>query len=94
MIDIKERHTYFTEDQIVEIYEATGRSSDIGLIRAKASELYPDIVDGEGVPIWKLPSHGRSFTMEDGTHQMPAFVLTSKKCNSVGIMEDGTPRPF
>lgn len=90
----KQEIVYFTGEQLAEIYEATGRSSDVAIIRAKASEMYPDIVDDEGVPIWKLPSHGRSFDRGDGTYEMPAFVLTSNKCNSMGVMKDGTPRPF
>lgn len=94
MGESKQTAVYFTEEQLVEIYEATGRSSDINVIRAKASEMYPGIVDDEGIPIWKLPSHGRSFNCGDGTYEMPAFVLASNKCNSIGVMRDGTPHPF
>lgn len=94
MGESKQTVVYFTEEQLVEIYEATGRSSDINVIRAKASELYPDIVDDEGIPIWKLPPHGRSFNCGDGTYEMPAFVLASNKCSSMGVMQDGTPHPF
>lgn len=85
---------YFAEKQLVEIYEATGRSHNIETIRSMASRLYPDIVDDEGIPIWKLPPHDRSFDRGDGTYEMPVFVLTSNKCNSIGVMKDGTPHPF
>lgn len=94
MTSSSQKIVYFTEQQLIKIYEATCRSSDINVIRAKATELYPDVADEKGTPIWKLPSQGRSFDIGDGTYERPAFVLVSKKCNSIGIMSDGTPHPF
>lgn len=90
-----EKLPYFTAGQMIEIYEASGRSDDESILRQKAKELYPDIVKSDGVPpITKRPPHGRWFDKGDGTCGPAAFTLVSGMCRAVGIMEDGTPRPF
>lgn len=40
MTSSSQKIVYFTEQQLIKIYEATCRSSDINVIRAKATELY------------------------------------------------------
>lgn len=89
------KQPYFTAEQMIEIYEASGRSDDEFTLRQKAKELYPDIVKADGVPpITKRPPHGRWFDKGDGTCGPAAFTLVSGMCRTVGIMEDGTPHPF
>ena len=90
-----EKPPHFTKGQMIEIYEASGRSSDESTLRQKAKELYPDIVKADGAsPITKRPPHGRWFDKGDGTYGPAAFVLVSGMSNAIGIMDDGTPHPF
>ncbi len=89
------KQPYFTMEQMIEIYEASSRSDDESTLRQKAKELHPDILKADGTPpITKLPAHGRWFPTANGSYGPAAFTLVSGMCNSVGIMEDGTPHPF
>lgn len=82
----------FTTEQIIEIYEAAGRSVEIEILRAKAAALFPDIKDEKGVPpLWRTEGVGRAFAMPDGSFLKPVWRLGSSYCRDVGILKDGTP---
>lgn len=85
----------FTEGQLIEIYEAAGRSGDLSALKAKARELYPDILEDGEPPITRVEGwFGRSFEDAAGKMVHSKWVLCSNRCNSVGILADGTPMPY
>lgn len=85
----------FTTEQIIEIYEATGRSADIEVLRRKAAELFPGVKDEKGAPpLWRTEGVGRAFAMPDGSFAKPVWRLGSSYCRDVGILKDGTPLSY
>ena len=83
----------FTAAQIIEIYEASGRSTDTQALREAARALYPDIQEDGVPPISCTDGYGRAFLVE-GEYQRPKHTLTSHFCRSVGILKDGTPLEY
>lgn len=81
----------FTAQQLVEIYEAAGRSVDAAVLRAKAAERYPGITEDGVPPLWVAQGSARAFAMEDGSYVKPKWRLGSNYCRDVGILPDGTP---
>ena len=81
----------FTAQQIIDIYEAAGRSTDPDVLRGKARELFPDILEHGAPPLWRTEGVGRAFLTEDGSYVKPVWRLGSNYCRDVGILPDGTP---
>lgn len=84
----------FTAEQIVAIYEAAGRSTDLDTLRAKAVELFPDILENGAPPLWRTEGVGRAFLCEDGSYVRPVWRLGSNYCRDVGILPDGSARIY
>lgn len=84
----------FTSEQIIEIYEAAGRSVELDALKAKARELFPDIQEDGEPPLWRTDGIGRAFLLEDGGSAKPVWRLGSNYCRDVGILPDGTARIY
>lgn len=84
----------FTAEQIVEIYEAAGRSTDLDALKAKARELFPDILENGAPPLWRTEGVGRAFLTGDGSYVKPVWRLGSNYCRDVGILPDGSARIY
>lgn len=84
----------FTAEQIIAIYEAAGRSTDLEALKAQARVLFPDILEGGEPPLWRTEGVGRAFRMEDGSYVKPVWRLGSSYCRDVGILPDGTARIY
>ena len=79
----------FTAAQVLEIYEKSGRKTDIASLRATARELYPDILQDGEPPIFCRPGTGRAFRVGD-EYTRPQYTLSSNRALMVGILPDGT----
>lgn len=84
----------FTAEQIIAIYEAAGRSTDLDTLKAQARVLFPHILEGGEPPLWRTEGVGRAFRMEDGSCVKPVWRLGSNYCRDVGILPDGTARIY
>lgn len=85
---------HFSPDQIIEIYEAAGRSLDRNILDAKAKELYPDILEPDGrSPIFVREGTGKAFLV-NGERVKGTHTLASRMLVDVGILKDGTPIPY
>lgn len=81
----------FTTGQIIEIYEASGRSVEPDVLLAKARELFPDVLEDGAPPLWRTEGVGRAFLTEEGSYERPVWRLGSNYCRDVGILSDGSP---
>ena len=82
---------HLTAEQLIQIYEVSGRALDIERLRAVARELYPSIIEPDGrAPIFLLDKSFKGFLV-DGEYKRAKYTITSRLVNGVGIMDDGTP---
>ena len=65
----------FTAEQIVQIYEAAGRTTQLDILRAEAKELFPEIQENGLPPLWCTSGAGRAFAMPDGSYEKPVHRL-------------------
>ena len=93
-LDTNRGRPTFTAEQIVQIYEAAGRSTELDDLLAKARALFPDILEDGVPPLWRTEGVGRAFLSEDGSYVRPIWRLGSNYCRDVGILPDGTPRIY
>lgn len=85
---------HFTYKQLIEIYEASGRSIEIDALQASAKQLYPDVLEDDGQsPIFVISGSHKGFLV-DGDYCKAKFSILSRLVNGIGIMEDGTPLPY
>lgn len=85
---------YFTDKQLIEIYEEAGRNLDVDALQATAKRLYPDTLEPDGrSPVFVREGAGKMFLV-DGEYQKAHHSITSRKVNAIGIMDDGTPIPY
>lgn len=80
----------FTVEELTQIYEHSGRSNDEAALRAAARELFPD----SKAPLYCRPGGARAFDLPGGVVERPLFTLSSFHCRSIGIMRDGSVRPY
>ncbi len=79
----------FTSQQMIEIYEASGRKTDTNALRAAARTLYPDILQNGQPPITCHPGTGRAFRINDA-YIRPEFMLVTNQALMIGILPDGS----
>ena len=85
---------YFTADQLIEIYEESGRSLDAEKLQSTALRLYPDVIGPDyKPPVFLRPGSYKGFLV-DGDYHKAKFSIMSRLVNGIGIMEDGTPIPY
>ena len=82
---------HFTCNQLIEIYEAAGRSIDIDKLHSTARELYPDIVGPDCKPPVFVRSGSNKWFLYNDSYQPAKFTVASRLVNGIGIMDDGTP---
>ncbi len=80
----------FTVEELLQIYEHSGRSTAETALRAAAAELFP----GSQAPLYYTAGGFRAFDMGDGTVEQPVATLGSFLCRSVGILKNGEARPY
>ncbi len=80
----------FTVEQLMQIYEASGRSTDLTALKAAAQSLFPDCA----APLYCSPGGSRAFDLGDGVVEKPAYTLSSFLCRSIAIMPDGQVLPY
>ena len=83
----------FTAEQMIHIYETSGRQTDTAALRAAARELYPDILQDGEPPILCSAGCGRYFPVGD-EYVAPTHTLITNRALMVGILPDGTPAEF
>lgn len=83
----------FTTEQLIEIYEHTGRNPKIEALRKAASELYPDIVVDGKPPLILHNGDGRAVArtgrLQNAVWEKPAHILHSNACLPLVILSDG-----
>lgn len=84
------RQPAFTVEELIRIYEESGRSTDGAVLQAKAKELFPE----SEAPLCLRAGGSRAFDVGGGEFQRPAYTLSSHLCRCVGIMKDGQPREY
>ena len=80
----------FTAQQMIHIYEQSGRQTDTAALRATARQLYPDILQDGEPPILCSEGCGRFFPVGD-EYVVPAYTLITNRALMVGVLPDGTP---
>ena len=77
------------EEQIIQVYEESGRSLDPGVLQEVSDRLFPDA----GVKFYHLEGGFRGYIHEDGSMSKPKHTIgTGPTC--VAIMEDGSALPY
>ena len=80
----------FTIEQLVTIYEESGRSTNFSELQAKARELYPD----NDAPLYFCQGGFAGFDRGDGIHEKPAYTLGSHMCRNIAVLKDGRTEPY
>lgn len=83
----------FTLEQMIEIYEASGRKTDTAALRDTARRLFPDILENGQPPITAREGCARAFRVGE-EYVRPAFTLVTNYALMVGILPDGTPMEY
>ena len=83
----------FTVEQLIDIYERSGRKTDTDALRATARQLYPEILQDGQPPITCRPGCGRAFRVDE-EYVRPKFTLVTNRALMVGILPDGTPLEY
>ena len=83
----------FTAEQLIRIYEESGRKTDTAALRETALKLFPDILQDGIPPISCLPGSGRTFQVGD-SYLSPTHTLVTYRALMVGILPDGTPLEY
>lgn len=79
----------FTTEQMIEIYEASGRKTQTKALRATAQTLYPHILQDGHPPITCHVGSGRAFHI-NGEYIYPKFTLVTNRALMIGILPDGS----
>lgn len=79
----------FTSEQMIEIYEASGRKTNTQALRTTAQKLYPHILQDGPPPITCHPGSGRAFRI-NGEYIRPKFTLVTNRALMIGILPDGS----
>lgn len=83
----------FTAEQMIEIYERSGRKADTDALRNTARQLYPDILQDGQPPITCSPGSGRFFLLGE-EYVAPTHMLITNRALMIGILPDGTPMEY
>lgn len=83
----------FTLEQLLQIYETSGRATTTDALRTTARTLFPDILEDGEPPIACYPGFGRAFRVGEELIR-PVFTLVTNQALLVGILPDGTPMEY
>ncbi|MCD8144784.1 MAG: hypothetical protein LUD79_05535 [Oscillospiraceae bacterium] len=85
---------YFTQEELIRIYEAAG-SPEQEALETAARSLFPERMAAPEPPMLKSETglHGRWFIRDDQPEE-PAYTIKSGRCCWVGILKDGTALPY
>lgn len=78
-----------TYEQIIEVYEAAGRSVDTEVLQEMSDKMFPDA----GVKFHSNKKSWKGFVDADGVMHLAEYTIGTG-ANWVGIMEDGTAIPY
>lgn len=82
---------HFTIEQLIEIYEAAGRTVDLDKLQFKARELYPGILGPDCKPPIFVRTGSNKWFLYNDSYKPAQYTIASRLVNGIGIMEDGTP---
>ena len=84
---------YFTQDELLAIYEKAGEPNETALLEAAAA-LYPDRIAADKPPMLKCEEgiHGRWFYLDEErtVYEPPEFTIKSGHCSWIAVMKNGT----
>lgn len=83
------RDPALTKEQMVEVYEAAGRSIDPAVLQEVSDRMFPD----SEVRWYRSIGSFRGFIDADGVMHKAVYTLGTGP-NWVGVMEDGTAIPY
>lgn len=83
------RDPALTKEQMVEVYEASGRSVDPKVLQDISDQMFPD----SEVRWYRLEGSFKGFVDEDGVMHKAKFTLGTGP-NWVGVLENGTALPY
>lgn len=82
---------HFTDQQLIEIYEAGGRSTNQDILQATARSMYPSVLGPDcKPPVFVRDGSYKGFFV-DGEYRKAKYSIVSRLVNGIGIMDDGTP---
>ena len=87
---------YFTQDELIAIYQKAGSPEQSALTEA-ARSLFPERMSAEEPPLLKVENgtRGRWFLRgENSRPEAPLYTVKSGHCCWIGILEDGTALPY
>lgn len=84
-----EREPSLTMDQIILVYEESGRSIDPAVLTEVAHRMFPD----HGVKFHSCEGGFRGYIDEDKEMRKPKYTIGTGP-TLVAIMEDGSARPY
>lgn len=77
------------EEQIIQVYEESGRSLDPDMLQKVSDRLFPDA----GVKFYHLEGGFRGYIDEDGSMSKPKHTIGTGP-TYVAIMKDGSALPY
>lgn len=89
MLAKKPKKAFFTAEQLIKIYETSGRSTDTAVLRATARTLYPEVLQDGQPPISCREGCGRAFRVGE-EYVAPKYMLVTNRALAVGILPDGS----
>lgn len=82
---------HFTDTQLIEIYEASNRSTSQDVLQSMARSMYPDTLGPDcNPPVFVREGSYKGFLV-DGEYRKAKYSIVSRLVNGIGIMDDGTP---
>lgn len=83
------RDPALTKEQMIEVYEAAGRSIDPVVLQEVSDRMFPD----SGVKFYRLKGSFKGFVDEEGVMHKAEYTIGTGP-NWIGIMADGTALPY
>lgn len=80
----------FTIEQLINIYEESGRSTNLVKLKEKANELYPNI----NAVIYLCEGGFCGFDRGDGISEKPAYTIGTHMCRNIAILKNGEAVPY
>jgi hypothetical protein len=76
-------------EQIVQVYEAAGRSIDVAVLQKKSDEMFPEA----GVKWYRIDKSFKGFIDENGVMRKAKYTIGTGP-TWAGVMEDGSALPY
>lgn len=77
------------KEQMIQVYEAAGRSIDPAVLQEVSDRMFPD----SEVKFYRLKGSFKGFIDQEGVMHKAVYTIGTGP-NWIGIMEDGTALPY